>query len=228
VQVQRSVSLGKEIRSVVAREWQIELRQRYALNGLSLYVVATVLVVAVGLRASRTHVEPGLWAVLFWVLLLFTALTAVAKSFVAEPEGQQLMLYPWVSPTALIAGRLVYNSLLLTGLSMLASLVYGSLLGLPGSLLSLVPILLLGAVALSGVLTLTSALAAKARNATTLMAVLSLPLVVPQLLTLVRVTLAWAGAAVNVSSSDWLALIGLAVLPTLVSLLLYPYLWREA
>ena len=220
-------SLWAQVRAVLAREWLIERRQRYALYGLGLYVLATVVVATLGLRAGRAPGDPAVWAVVLWLLLVYAALTAVAKSFVAERPGQLALLYAWVSPTALMAARLIYNSLLLLGLSLVALLAYGALAGWPGPLAGLLGVVGLGALALAGVLTLSSALASRASHSSTLMAVLSLPLLVPQLLTVVRMSTRWALGA-GQAPADWVALGALALLPALVSLLLYPLLWREA
>ena len=220
-------SFVAELRAVLAREWALERRQRYALNGLLLYVVSTVVVASLGLRAGRAPDDAAVWAVTFWLLMTYAALTAVAKGFVAEREGQLLQLYGWVSPQALIVARLLYHVLLLVGLGAVAYAAYSLLMGAPGPFWGLLPIIALGAAALGAGLTLSAALAGRARQSATLMAVLSLPLVVPQLLTLIRMTQRWALGA-DSPVGDWVSLGTLALLPALVSLLLYPFLWREA
>ena len=108
--------------------------------------------------------------------MLFVAINAVAKSFMAERSGNLLYLYSMVSPLSIIIAKIIYNLLLLTGVSFIALFFFaffnqieisrfGEMLGITG----------LGSAALSANLTLVSAIASKSANRGTLLAVLSFP-----------------------------------------------------
>ncbi|MEZ5013028.1 MAG: hypothetical protein R2794_01925 [Chitinophagales bacterium] len=73
-----------------------------------------------------------------------------------------------------------------------------------------------------------SAIAGKASNSGTLMAILSFPMLIPVLIILIRITLkaiaANDGAA---NAQDLLYLTGLNILIIGMALILFPYLWRD-
>jgi heme exporter protein B len=88
--------------------------------------------------------------------------------------------------------------------------------------------LLLGSLGLSSVLTMIAAIASRASNNFSLMAILSFPIVLPLLMTLMKVS------ASALSGNSWsgtlpllviLLVINIAVI--LLAVLLFPYLWRD-
>ena len=88
--------------------------------------------------------------------------------------------------------------------------------------------LALGSIGFAAVLTLMSAIAAQTNNNVTLMAILSFPILLPLLLTLITLSkqaadgLQWA-----VSSKYMIALLAINAIVFTLSYLLFPYLWRE-
>jgi heme exporter protein B len=85
-----------------------------------------------------------------------------------------------------------------------------------------------GGVSFSSVFTMVSAIASKANNNTTLMAVLSFPVMVPLLMLLIKFSKnAMDGLDRSVSLNELTALLLINVIVIAVSLLLFPYIWRE-
>jgi heme exporter protein B len=70
--------VGREIIQLLKREITLELKQRYALNAILLYVVSTVFVCYL---SFKTLVDVPTWNALFWIIILFTAVNATSKSF---------------------------------------------------------------------------------------------------------------------------------------------------
>ena len=69
---------------LLRHEMLLEWRQRNALGGMLLYVVSTVFVAYMTFK-----VVPALsWIALYWVMLLFAATNAVAKSFMQHSAGR--------------------------------------------------------------------------------------------------------------------------------------------
>ena len=88
--------------------------------------------------------------------------------------------------------------------------------------------IVLGATAFSANLTLMSAIAAKAENKTTLLAVLSFPLIVPILLTLIRLTQKAINGLGVVDGSDQILMVGgITAVLTAVSVILFPFIWKD-
>lgn len=117
-------------------------------------------------------------------------------------------------------------------LSLLSLAIYTLLLGsdvlenadVPQFLLAVI----LGGIGFASVLTLISAIAARAGNGIGLMAILGFPLVLPLLLTVMRASkLALDGVAWSVTSSYFGGLVLLDVITITLAWILFPYLWRD-
>ncbi|RIJ37076.1 ABC transporter permease [Pontibacter oryzae] len=207
----------------------LEWRQKYALNGMLLYVGSVVFVcyLSFGMR-SNLLVAP-VWNALLWIILLFTSVNAIAKSFMQENRGRLLYFYSIVSPQGIILAKIIYNTLLMLLLAIICFLFYGFVLGnpvadIPMFLLSL----LLGAIGFSTSLTMISSIASKAANSSTLMAVLSFPVIVPMLLMLIRMSKnAMDGLDRSLSLDELLTLLAINMIVVTVSYILFPYLWRS-
>lgn len=215
-----------EVKTLFAKDLALELRQRYALGGILLYAVSITFVVYMMLGEG---VKGVVWAALFWIMMLFSSVNAVSKSFMQEGEGRQLYYYTLASPTAVVVAKMLYNIVLLVVVGSLLygvmTLVLGNPIGMKGLFFGLV---LLGAISFSIAFTFISAIASKAQQSGTLMAVLSFPVVVPILLLLMRLTK--IALELMVDSSYWkdiVMLLSVDVLLVGLIFLLFPYLWRD-
>ncbi|OGX91395.1 ABC transporter permease [Hymenobacter coccineus] len=223
------VPLLREISTLLAKDFRLEWRQRAALGGLLLYVGSTVFVCFLSFSLRGGQPPAPAWNALFWVILLFAAINAVAKGFMQESPGQRLYYYTLVGPQAIILAKMLYNALLLLGVGLLALFLYTIFLGNPIQDLALfVANLVLGALGFATTLTLVSGIAAKAGgNGATLMAVLGFPVMIPMLLLLIKVSKnALDGLDRGVSQQAIITLLALNVIVAAVSYLLFPFLWR--
>ncbi|TAG65467.1 MAG: ABC transporter permease, partial [Runella slithyformis] len=176
-----------ELKTLIGKEITLEWRQRYALNGMILYIVSTVFVCYLSFRLKSSQLNPITWNTLFWIILLFTAVSAIAKSFTQERAGRALYYYTLASPQGIILSKILYNSGLLLLLSMLGFGFYAFVMGnpvgdLPMYLLSIV----LGSLGFATTLTLVAGIASKADNNGALMSILSFPLILPMLLMVMK------------------------------------------
>lgn len=216
----------KQTLHLLRKDIQLEWRQRYAIGGVLLYVVSTVFVVYAALGQI---VGGAVWAALFWIIILFASVNAIAKSFVQESNDRQLYYYFLASPIAVIASKILYNIALLTGISLLALAVFSMMLGYPihqhGLFLGTV---ILGSIGFAIAFTFISAISAKAQQSATLMAVLSFPIIIPILLMLLRLTKIAANLMTDTAYyRDIFILLSIdAILASLV-FLLFPMLWRD-
>ena len=215
------------------KEILLEWRSKYAFNGVLLYVVSTVFVCYIsfsltpGFQGSAGyHI---VWNVLFWIIMLFASVNAIAKSFMQENKGRLLYYYGIASPQAIILSKIIYNVLLMSLLSILALLVYllffNNTLGDP--LLYFMSVML-GSVSFSTVFTMISAIASKAGNNGTLMAILSFPVIIPVILLLIRISKsAMDGVERSLTYGNISVLCLINVIVIAASLILFPYLWRD-
>ena len=97
----------EEIKALVWKEVQLEWRQRYALNGMLLYVVSTVVICYMSFQLRQSQLNPATWNALFWIILLFTSVSAIAKSFLQERQGRFIYYYKLDSPKAIIISKIL-------------------------------------------------------------------------------------------------------------------------
>ena len=214
------------VSSLVKKEITLEWRQKFAFNGVLLYLVSTVFVCYLafdGVIATNT------WNALFWIIMLFASVNAILKSFLQERDGRQLYYYTLASPVAIILSKIIYNALLMVLLSLAGFGVFAVFMGNPvESHVLFILNMLLGVAALSSVLSMVSAIASRARNNFTLMAVLSFPLVLPLLLVLIRNSgAALRGTTLAAQWPDLLLVVLLAGITLALSIVLFPYIWKE-
>lgn len=221
------MQIVREVKYLIKKEILLEWRSKYALNGVLLYVVSTVFVCYLTFISVP---NPLTWNALFWIIMLFASINAVAKSFLQESRGRHLYIYTLVSPSALIIAKTIYNSLLMLVLTLIALFFYSlvfpfnSEIDLPMYILATI----LGSLSFATIFTMVSAIASKAGNGGMLMAVLSFPIVIPVLIVLIKLSKnAIDGLDRSVSLDDIGLLVIINILIMTVSLLLFPYLWRD-
>lgn len=205
----------------ITQEW----RQRYAINGIVLHTVASAMVVFLSVKMLGAPT----WNAVYWIVLLFASVSAVAKSFVSESSGRQLYYYGLVSAQQLIISKLIYNAVLTSLLALLCLLTYSIFLGFPvQNPLYFVLIVILGSIGLSSTFTVLSAIASKSGNGNLLMPVLSFPVIIPLLLVAIKASKkAVDGIDVSFITKDLLALMALNCLITLLAYILFPFLWKD-
>lgn len=216
----------KNIITLLKKDLLLELRQQHTFFGILLYIASTIFV----LYLAMGQPESTVWNGLFWTIQLFICVNAVAKSFLQENKGRMLYFYTITSPVNFIFSKLVYNIILMLFMSVLSLLLFSVLLGNPvNDMLMFTGIVCLGGVSLSLVFTLLAAIAAKAQQNAALMAILGFPLIIPQLLLLIRLSkVAFAeafkeGALLQIT----LLLAGLDVMVIALSVILFPFLWKD-
>lgn len=202
----------------------LEVRQQYSFYGILLYVGATIFVLYMAIEDPESNV----WNGLFWVIQLFICINAVAKSFLQESKGRMLYFYSIASPADFVLAKLLFNSLLMLAMSLLSLLLFSLFLGNPmqkaGPFIGLV---LLGGWSLSLVFTFLAAIAAKAQQNAAIMAVLGFPIIIPQLLLLMRLSKAAFAPLLTIPVSTVLLLIALDAMVILLAVVLFPFLWKD-
>lgn len=221
-----------QILSLVKKDILLEWRQRYIIGGLILYVVSTVFVIYLSLSQQGTlqSLEQKMWNILFWITLLFASVNAVAKSFLQESRERLLYYYTLTSPQIIIFSRMIYNVLLLLLLAIICLAVFALMIGYPiVHFKTFAATILLGGSGFAFLMTLVSAIAAKASNNSTLMAILSFPLILPMILFLMKISSAclYGVPSWDDVKKDMLLLAAVDVLVVSLSYLLFPYLWKE-
>ena len=220
------MSFIQQVWTLLKKEITLEWRQKYAISGILLYVFSTVFVIY---TAFIGQISPMTWNVLFWIVMLFAAVNAVAKSFLQESGNRQLYYYQITDPIAVLLSKILYNTGLLIVIGGLAYLAFSVLASNPVEDYWLfILVILLGSVGFAVTLTFISAISAKANNSASLMAILSFPLILPIILTLIKISTTALGFSEDTSTStDIIVLVAIDSLLIGLGLILFPFLWKD-
>ena len=97
--------------SLFKKDWQSELRTRYAINALAMFILVTISVImfSVGSEKMSAYLTGGL----LWVVIFFSAMSGLSRAFVSEEErGTTMTLHLIASPSTIFSGKLIFNLLL--------------------------------------------------------------------------------------------------------------------
>jgi heme exporter protein B len=213
------------ILALIKKDVLLEFRQQHSFYGVLLYVASTIFV----LYLAMGQPENMTWNGLFWMMQLFICVSTIAKTFLQEGKGRQLYFYSLCSPVHFILARMIFNAALMLLMNAVSLLLFILLLGYPLEH----PILFLGiscfgACSISLVFSFLAAIAARAQQNAALMAILGFPLIIPQLMLMMRLsTLAFSDVFQSGLSSILLLLFSFDILIVLLSVILFPFLWKD-
>jgi heme exporter protein B len=211
--------------SLFKKDLLLEIRQQYSFYGILLYVSSTIFV----LYLAMGRPDDEVWNGLFWMIQLFVCVNAVAKSFLQESKGRMLYFYSIAGPRDFVLSKLLFNGLLMLIMSILSLLLFMLLLGNPlRQPLQFIGLATLGGISLSFVFTFLAAIAAKAQQQAAMMAILGFPIIIPQLLLLMKIsTIAFSSVIQAGLGQMVLLLIGLDVMIIVLATILFPFLWKD-
>jgi heme exporter protein B len=215
----------KQIVSLFKKDLLLEIRLQYTFYGILLYVASTIFVLYLAMGQPENEV----WNGLFWTIQLFISVNAVAKSFLAESRQRMLYYYSIAGGRDFIIAKLLFNAILMAIMSLVSWILFSILLGNPVvNLPAFLGVTLLGGLSMSLVFTFLSAIAASARQNAALMAILGFPILIPQLLLLMRISnIVFANV---VQAGLWqviFLLVALDVLLVVLATILFPFLWKD-
>jgi heme exporter protein B len=217
----------KRILALLKKDIMLELRRQHTFYGILLYIASTVFVLFLSMPDSP---DANIWNSLFWVIQLFVCVNTVAKSFLAESRGLMLYYYSITSPVEFIIAKLLFNVVLMLIMSAISLLLFFMFLTNPVSdSLKFLGIVLLGGTSISLTFSLMSAIAAKAQQNAALIAILGFPVILPQLLLLMKLSKASFGEVFKEGAIWQLAglITGLDMLVFVLAVILFPFLWKE-
>lgn len=216
----------RPIITLLKKDLLLELRQQYTFFGVLLYVASTIFVLYLAMGQPQADVYNGL----FWMIQLFVCINAVAKSFLQENKGRMLYYFYICSPVQFVIAKIIYNSVVMLVMVLLSWLLFIILLGNPlFNPFLFFMLALYGGISLSLVFTVMSAIAAKANQNAVIMAILGFPLIIPQLLLLIRLSKSAFGEIFREGALLQIIglLTGLNILVVILAVVLFPFLWKD-
>ncbi len=224
--------MSLKINKFLLQQFTLEVRNRYSLLGIFLYIFSCIMVVHFILQfnGAEQQINAQVWSALFWLIILFSSINEVAGSFSKETEDHFFYNYYLVSAETYILTKLIRSFFITLLLSVLAYILFSVTISNPIRNKSLFFLtLILGANGYGFLFTVMRAIAGRARNSSSLVALLGFPIVIPILIFITRLS----NDAINSNSITNDALKNIFLLGSInivliaFAYILFPYLWRD-
>ena len=216
--------------AIVAKDVAAELRTREMLSSMFVFALLVILIFnfAFDLRAdNQKALAPGV----LWVAVAFASMLGLSRSFIVEKDRgsiEGLLLTP-VDRSAIYLGKALGNLLFIAVVAWVILPVFVVLFNLTAATLPLLAgIVVLGTIGLSGVGTLFSAMAVHTRAREVLLPVLLFPVIVPVMLSAVKLTAAVIDGVPFVEVQNWFSLlVAFDVVFAALSVMLFDFVVEE-
>jgi heme exporter protein B len=190
-------------------------------------VTISVILFSIGQEKVSEHLTGGL----FWVIIFFSAMSGLSRAFVSEEErGTTLTLQLIAAPSTIYFGKLAFNLVLVfimnIAIVILYYLLFESFVILNFGLFLLS--LLFGSIGIAVSSTLIAAIISKANTKGTLYPVLSFPILLPLILTLMELTkFAMDGDLISDSYAELMVLVSYDVIMLTAGFMLFDFIWKD-
>lgn len=211
------------------KDFKSEVRNRYAINSLAMFIVVAISVIMFSI--GNENINEGLTAGLYWVVIFFSAMSGLSRAFVSEEErGTVLTLQLIASPATVFSGKFVFNLILVFAMNFVITILYSLLFEsfVLNNFLLFALSFVLGNIGLAVSSTIIAAIISKAGAKGTLYPVLSFPILLPLILTSVRITeSAIIGTIIEEKILEILVLISYDVVMVAASYMLFDFVWKD-
>ncbi|MFA5669281.1 MAG: heme exporter protein CcmB [Balneolaceae bacterium] len=214
--------------TILKKDLKIELRTKYALNMVLAFVVASLLLIMFTLKVQDMNPTPK--SGLIWIIILFSALSSLGRSFILETDKNTYnILRIYANSTSVFVGKMAYNMLFTLAINLLTFTLYIFLANIIiVSWWAFVLILFMGTAGLSSVSTMIAAIVSQADRKGAIFSVLTIPLFIPFILLLTKLTKAAFVDGMNAGiTNDVTALIGFIGVTITAGIILFDYIWEE-
>ncbi len=211
------------------KDWQSELRTRYAINALAMFILVTISVIlfSIGQEKVSSYLTGGL----LWVVIFFSAMSGLSRAFVSEEErGTNLTLHLLAKPSTIYSGKLLFNIVLVYIMNFAIVIIY-SLLFDSFSIQNVWLFILatsFGSFGIAVSSTIIAAIISKASAKGTLYPVLAFPILLPLILILLELTkFSIDGKSIAESYVELAVLICYDVIMLTASYMLFDFIWKD-
>ena len=215
--------------SLFKKDWQSELRTRYAINALAMFILVTISVIlfSIGQENISKHLTGGL----LWVVIFFSAMSGLSRAFVSEEDrGTTLTLHLIAAPSTIFNGKLIFNVVLVylmnIAIIILYTLLFESFVIQNFSIFFFAA--LFGSFGIAVASTIIAAIISKASAKGTLYPVLAFPILLPLILILLELTKsAIDGKSLDTVFVELAVLVCYDVIMLTASYMLFDFIWKD-
>ena len=217
-----------KILSILYKDLKIEINQSHLFFSVGLYVISSIYIIYISYQPTGI-LSSEHWVSIFWVIILFSSISAVSKSFFQESGNRNYYYYYVLSPDELIISKLIYNFLFIVFVTFLTFILFTFLLGnFIQSYTFFISLLLIGSLSISNCLTLISAIGHQVKNNSMLISILSFPVIIPILILLIKLSkISSSEFSWNLIQDDIYLLILLNIILVVLTKVLFSFLWRN-
>ncbi|HMS63647.1 MAG TPA: heme exporter protein CcmB [Ignavibacteria bacterium] len=205
-----------------------ELRTRYVVNSLLMFVLVTISIIRFALGDEKTDSE--ILTGLLWISIFFSSSQGLSRTFIKEEEKEtSLAIKLSTDSINVLTGKLLFNLVLTFILNILIVILFViitdyRIVNFTGFLITII----IGNIGLVSASTIIAAIISKANTKGTLFPVLSFPILLPLLLTVINSTkLASLGDSTDKLYPEILILISYTVVVTVSSYMLFRFVWED-
>lgn len=217
------------ILAVFHKDLSSELRSRYSISSISLFILTTIAMVLFGTAGEKF--EPGIASGIIWIIIFFGSMTGLSRSFISEEErGTYFFLKNISTPASVYFGKLLFNiatGLYLGTLALILFLFFFESLRF-NYFTEFVISYYIGIIAISSASNIISAIIAKANSKGALFPALAFPVLIPVIMPGVdAVKLAIEGVDHDVIIEHIFFMLGYTGLLITLSYYLFDIIWKE-
>ncbi|MBK8388087.1 MAG: heme exporter protein CcmB [Saprospiraceae bacterium] len=214
------------IAELVRKDFLVEIRNAQTISAIVLFTLTVVFIV----YKSFNALAPLQWNVMLWIVVLISSLNALVKSFSADAAKTSLFYYTLYHPTEVIVAKIVYNFMLTLVIFLIAYVAFGFFMVNPVKDFGLfIQGACLGLFGICTIFSFVSAIISSQESGVVLlMSVLALPLTIPCMLLLIKISSVSMRLMVDSSvGNDLLILAGIDILLVGLVVLLFGELWKS-
>ena len=210
---------------MIEKDLRIDFRNKYPFLSIPLFLASTIYI---SYLSFQGFVNDSSWNALFWMILLFTLITAIGRSFLQE-QDRSMYYYFLVNPQVPIGAKLIYQFIYAVVLCVVAVLLMQLYFPREIPNLGLFTLnMLLAMMGLSSAFTMVSSISSGASNQGNIMAVLGFPVAIPILVLAVtssrKILL---GQGLPEIKGSLTTLVSIDVIIIALVFILFPYSWKK-
>ncbi len=215
--------------ALLKKDLASEVRTRYAINSLGMFIVVVVSVIlfSIGDEKITDYLTGGL----FWVVVFFTSMSGLSRAFVSEEErGTTLTLQLIARPESIYSGKFFFNVALIFSMNLIIALLFSFFfeMFIFKNILLFVCAFIIGNIGVAASSTIIAAIISKAGSKGTLYPVLAFPILLPLILTLIELTKqSMDGNSISESSVELAVLFCYDVVMVASAYLLFDFIWKD-
>ena len=219
--------MNSRILKNIKKDFLIEFRNRSAVN-IS-FAFAGITTLSVSLVAGGTPFPPVVHAIIFWIILFFSAMSGLAHIFIREEEEKNsLFLSLYYTPEEIYISKLIFNVVLFLSISVIVTFLYLFFLQvLPSYKFLFFLTVVSGSIAIASVTTILGAMVSKAGSGSSLFTVISFPVLLPVLWTAISLTSVSIDGSGVQEYRNIIFLLAFSGVIVSVSYLSFKFIWTE-